>query len=96
MSDNDPTIEVEINGREAYLILKYGYPFDAEEQQLQNYSRVKGWHKFLVSEFYLEHIVGDLCRSIREVKSQILMEEIDSLCSTLEMALKGTLILIKE
>ena len=87
---------IEINRREAYLVLKYGYPFEDEEKQLKEFSRVNGWHRFVVSEFYLEHIIADICRSMREVQSTRLIEELDSLCATLEMALKGAVIRVEE
>ncbi len=87
--------EVEITGREAYLILEYGYPFGDEENQLQKISQVKGWHKFQADEFYIEHIIADLCRSMREVKGEQLIEEIDHLCNTLESSLNPNLVWVR-
>jgi len=95
MNTTTDEVEIEVNGREAYLMIKYGYPFEDQKNQLKQYSRVEGWHKIQISKFYLEHIIGDLCRSIREVRSQALIEELDTLCDMLEGSLRGSLILIK-
>ncbi|WP_152659009.1 hypothetical protein [Arsukibacterium sp. MJ3] len=85
MSEN---IEVEITGREAKLILKYGYPFPDQEKIFLPISGKSGLHLLHIDKYWLENIVGDLCRSIREVKSESLQEELDSLCDNLESSIK--------
>ena len=84
-----PTRDVEITGREADLILKYGYPFPDELEKFKTISGKSGWQTVEIDDYWLELIIGDLCRSMREVKSDSLLEELDALCDTLEMAVKG-------
>ncbi|MER2490740.1 hypothetical protein [Catenovulum sediminis] len=85
MSDN---IEIEITGREAKLILKYGYPFPDQEEIFLPISGKRGFHIVHIEKYWLEIILGDLCRSIREVKSESLQEELDALCNSLEVFIK--------
>lgn len=81
------SIEVEITGREASLILKYGYPFPDQATAFEKVAGKKGYHRVTIGEFWLEIIVGDLCRSIKEVRSLSLQEELDALCDSLETAM---------
>lgn len=81
------SIEVEITGREASLILKYGYPFPDQATAFEKVAGKKGYHRVTIGEFWLEIIVGDLCRSIKEVRSLPLQEELDALCDSLETAM---------
>ena len=81
------SIEVEITGREASLILKYGYPFPDQATAFERVASKKGYHRVTIGEFWLEIIVGDLCRSIKEVRSLPLQEELDALCDYLETAM---------
>ncbi|GLS26413.1 hypothetical protein [Marinibactrum halimedae] len=85
MSEN---IEIEITGREAKLILKYGYPFPDQAEIFHPISGKSGFHVVNVDRYWLEMIVVDLCRSIREVKSESLQEELNSLCNNLEVSIK--------
>ena len=86
---SNETVEIEISGREAKLILKYGYPFPEQEVLFERVSGKAGWHTISIDKYWLELIVGDLCRSIKEVKSYPLIEELDALCDSLEGSLKG-------
>lgn len=90
------TIDVEIDQREASLILEYGYPFEPEKEKLKKIVSSGGWHIFSVDKFYLEAIIGDLCRSLRQVDDRELMEELDALCDILEMAMKDGLYRLQE
>jgi hypothetical protein len=85
MSEN---IEIEITGREAKLILKYGYPFPDQEEIFLPISGKEGFHVIHIGKYWLQIILGDLCRSIREVRSESLQEELDSLCDNLEGSIK--------
>jgi hypothetical protein len=85
MSDD---VEVEISGREANLILKYGYPFPDQVPDFEAVAGKKGYHQVVIGGFWLEAIVGDLSRSIQEVGSSPLQEELNSLCVMLESAMK--------
>ena len=83
------SIEVEITGREASLILKYGYPFPEQATTFEKVAGKKGYHRVTVGKFWLEIIVGDLCRSIKEVRSLPLQEELDALCDSLEISMSN-------
>lgn len=85
MSEN---IEIEITGREAKLILKYGYPFPDQKEIFLPISGKDGFHVVNIDKYWLEIIIGDLCRSLRDVKSESLQEDLDSLCNNLEFAIK--------
>ena len=84
MSDS---VEIEITGREASLILKYGYPFPDQAAYFERVAGKKGYHQVTIGKFWLETIVGDLCRSLKEVRSSALQEELDSVCDSLEIAM---------
>jgi len=81
------SVEVEVTGREASLILKYGYPFPDEAIAFEKVAGKKGYHRVTIEECWLKLIVGDLSRSIKEVRSFPLQEELDALCVTLENAI---------
>lgn len=82
-------IEIELDSREARLVLKYGYPFPEQEKLFEAVKNKSGYHKIKIDKYWLELIVGDLCRSIREVKSDALQEELDALCGHLDIAIKS-------
>lgn len=85
MSDD---VEVEISGREASLILKYGYPFSDQVPDFDAVEVKEGYHQVVIGRFWLEAIVGDLSRSTQEVGNLALQEELDSLCTILESAMR--------
>jgi hypothetical protein len=84
------SIEIEITGREASLILKYGYPFPEHAIVFNKAAGKDGFHRVTIGKFWLEMIVGDLCRSIKEVRSLSLREELDALCECLENAMRNS------
>lgn len=86
MTSND--VEIEISGREASLILQYGYPFPDQVPAFKAIAVKAGFHQVVIERFWLETLVGDLSRSIKEVRSSALQEELDSLCDTLENAMR--------
>ena len=87
MSDS---IDVEITGREASLILKYGYPFPDQAAAFKKVAGKKGYHRVTIGKFWLEILIGDLCISIKEVRSLPLNEELNALCDFLEMAIANS------
>ena len=84
------SIEIEVSGREAKLILKYGYPFPKHKPLFEKVAGKPGWHTLEIDGYWLELIIGDLCRSMKEVRSRPLLEELDELCDSLEGALRVT------
>lgn len=78
---------LELTSREVHLLLKYGYPFPDAEAPLRNSSAVKGYHHVQIDAYWIEQMIGDLVRSAKEIRSRVLLEELDALCCTLESAL---------
>ena len=85
MSDD---VKVEISGREASLILQYGYPFSDQVPVFEAIAGKEGFHSVVIERYWLEVLLGDLSRSTQEVRSLALQEELDSLCVTLEIAMR--------
>lgn len=81
-------VEIEISEREASLILRYGYPFPDQVPAFAAVAGKAGFHRLMIDNFWLEMLVGDLSRSTQEVRSAALQEELDSLCVTLETAMR--------
>jgi hypothetical protein len=82
----DEDIKIRMSGREATLILEYGYPFPEQAELLKPLSERRKWHEVSIRQYWLELIVGDLSRSIKEVEDIGLQQELDSLCNSLELA----------
>jgi hypothetical protein len=78
---------LELSSREVHLLLKYGYPFPEAERPLRESRAIKGIHHVRIDAYWLEMMLGDLCRSVREQSSRALVEELDALCDELERAL---------
>jgi succinate dehydrogenase/fumarate reductase flavoprotein subunit len=78
---------LELTPREVQLLLKYGYPFPDPEQALRESRAIGGIHRVRIDDYWIEHLVADLSRSARKIRSRSLLEEIDALCDTLEYAM---------
>jgi len=78
---------VELTQREVDLLLKYGYPFPDAEAALRCSSAVRGFHRVEIGDFWIEHLIADLVRSMKKIRSRGLLEELDELCDTLQFAL---------
>jgi len=78
---------VELTQREVDLLLKYGYPFPEAEAALRNSKAVRGFHRVKIGDFWIEHLIADLARSMKKIRSRGLLEELDELCDTLAFAL---------
>jgi hypothetical protein len=85
---SNSSVEIEITQSETKLILKYGYPFPDQQLLFEEAAKRKGYSLVEIERFWLETILGDLCRSMREIKSYPLLEELDALCDSLEHAIK--------
>ncbi len=85
----EKTIEIEVNQREAKLILKYGYPFPEQKKLFEAVKNKPGWHSIKIDKYWLEVIIGDLCISLKEIRSRALLEEVNDLCDKLEISVKG-------
>lgn len=86
-------VEIKLTPKERELILKYGYPFRNEAQQLEEMANDKRSRKLHISEYYLEQLVGNLSISINEmnernpVQPPPVMYEINELTEWLELEL---------
>ena len=80
---------VELTTREVSLLLKYGYPFSAEERKLRSSEAVDGIHRVRMGSYWIELMLGDLVRSAKEIRSHRLLDELDELYSVLEHSLNS-------
>lgn len=80
---------VEITPRELRLLLKYGYPFPEQEEALRSSRAVAGYHRVRIDAYWIDLMIGDLVRSAKEIRSRVLLEELDALCCALETALNN-------
>ena len=83
----DDLCTVELTEREVGLLLRYGYPFPDAEAALRGSEAVRGFHRVTIAGFWLEHLIADLVRSMKKIRSRGLLEELDELCDTLKLAL---------
>ena len=83
------TVEIEVTGAEAKLVLKYGYPFSDIEPLFEAVAGKRGWHVISANRYWLEMLAGDLARSMRETNSDSLLERLDAIYCTIETACGG-------
>ncbi len=76
-------LRVPLHGRE--LIAEYGYPFEELEVQLEEFIGVDKTMSLMIDEFYFDQLIGNLSISIKETDDLDLQEEIDALCTELEI-----------
>ena len=86
MTDDGDIKSVQLTQREVNLLLRYGYPFEEIEAQLQECKDRKGTHTLKISDFDLSHLIGDLVYSAKKINDEDLLEELDAVCSVLENA----------
>ncbi len=87
ITENDDDLKsVQLTQREVTLLLKYGYPFDEIEARLRACEDRKGIHTIKISEFDIEHLIGDLVYSAKKINDDDIQEELDALCAVLENA----------
>jgi hypothetical protein len=80
---------VELTTREVSLLVKYGYPFSAEERKLCASKAVDGIHQVRMGAYWIEMMLADLVRSAKEIRSHRLLDELDELYSVLESSLNN-------
>lgn len=79
-------IEMQLTPAERSLLLRYGYPFARIERALQACSASNAIEIVPLDCRELERLIGDLCRSINEMKSGALQNQLLTLCDRLEAA----------
>jgi hypothetical protein len=80
-------LEIQLLPEERKLLLKYGYPFEDERKQLE--AMVKSnqiIETLVVSRFYLNQLIGNLCHSINKRTKGKTQAELSELCDRLEYA----------
>ncbi len=78
---------VELTPREVRLLLKYGYPWPEDEENLRASRAVGGVHRVRINAYWIEMMIADVIRSAKTIRSAALLEELDALCYALEYAL---------
>ena len=79
-------IEMQLTSAERSLLLRYGYPFAQIERALKACSTSAAIEIVPLDRYELERLIGDLCRSINDMKSGALQDQLLNLCDRLEAA----------
>ncbi|MEX0669941.1 MAG: hypothetical protein WD060_05745 [Pirellulales bacterium] len=79
-------IEMTLMPRERSLLLRYGYPFEKIQRELQTRSKSKEIEVVPIVRFELEQLIGNLCYSINRMKPGRLRNELFDICGRLEAA----------
>ena len=79
-------IEVELTAEERALILRYGYPFDRIRAALEACQASPMIETVPLDVFELRQLIGDLCRSINDMKRRAGQNKLLDLCDRLEAA----------
>ena len=79
-------IEIQLWPQERALLLKYGYPFEPVEKQLEALATSPHIEIIKVDRFYLQKLIGDLCYSINKKTSGHIQRDLLELCDRLEYA----------
>lgn len=77
-------IKIKLLPEEQKLLLKYGYPFEAEQRQLQKLIARSRIGTLSISPFYLAQMIGDLCYAINKCTTGRLQDQLAELCDRLE------------
>ena len=79
-------IEMQLTPAERSLLLRYGYPFARIERALKACSASKAIEIVSMDRYELGRLIGDLCRSINDMKPSALQNQLFTLCDRLEAA----------
>ncbi len=80
------TIEIPLTPDERSLLLRYGYPFEQIERALQACAQSGDVEIIPMDRFELEHLIGDVCRSINHMNGGATQDQLLDLCDRLEAA----------
>lgn len=78
------TIKIELLPEEQELLLKYGYPFEPEKEQLKKFVARGTIGTLSIRPYYLSLLIGDLCYSINKRTRGRIQNELVELCDRLE------------
>lgn len=79
---NSDKIAIELLPHERALLLKWTYPFEDVEAQLNSYRSSQGVETVTISPYYLSLLIGDLCHAIS--KKGCRDDDVFDLCDRLE------------
>jgi len=79
-------IEMELTHEERTLLLRYGYPFDRIRAALEACQASMRIETVPLDAFELNQLIGDLCRSINDMKRSTGQNKLLDLCDRLEAA----------
>ena len=80
------TIDLQLTHQERMLLMRYGYPFECLEQALKACESSRDIEIVPMDSYELEHLIGDVCRSIKQMKSGATQNQLLDLCDRLEAA----------
>ena len=81
---NWEAIKIQLLPEERQLILEYGYPFPDAKKQLQRLAASDDIEVLIISQFYLQQMIGDLSYSINKRTKGRVQYELNDLCDRLE------------
>lgn len=79
-------IDIQLTPEERALLLRYGYPFAQIEQALKACESSREIEIVPMDRFELGQLIGDVCRSINQMKSRATQNQLLDLCDRLEAA----------
>jgi hypothetical protein len=79
-------IDMELTAEERSLLLRYGYPFARIQAALQACAGSKMIETVPLDVFELERLIGEVCRSINDMKRGAVQDKLFDLCDRLEAA----------
>jgi hypothetical protein len=77
---------MELTAAERSLIMRYGYPFEKIEREPAACSASMRVEVVPLDRFELGQLIGDLCRSINDMKRCATLDRLVELCDRLERA----------
>ena len=80
------TIDIQLTPEERSLLLRYGYPFEQIEQALKACESSREVEILPMDRFELERLIGDVCRSIKQMKGGATQDQLLDLCDRLDAA----------
>ncbi len=80
------TIEIQLTLEERSLLLRHGYPFEQIEHALKAREASPDIEIIPMDWFELEHLIGDVCRSINHMNGGALQDRLLDLSNRLEAA----------
>lgn len=79
-------IEIPLTPDERSLLLRYGYPFEQIERALKACEGSQDVEIVPMDRFELEHLIGDVCRTINHMEGGSTQDQLLDLCDRLEGA----------